>query len=70
MLTHRVGAFEAADATITLDRALLNRVLTGGADLQAELESGAIQIEGDGAKLGELLSSFDTPDPSFAIVTP
>ena len=70
MLTHRVGASETADATITLDRALLNRVLTGGADLQAELAGGGIQIEGDAAKLGELLSSFDAPDPSFAIVTP
>ena len=47
-----------------------DRILTGGADLQNEMESGAIQIEGDGAKLGELLSFFDAPDPSFAIVTP
>jgi alkyl sulfatase BDS1-like metallo-beta-lactamase superfamily hydrolase len=70
VLTHRAGASETADATITLDRALLNRVLTGGADLQAELESGAIRIEGNGAKLGELLASFDAPDPAFAIVTP
>ncbi len=70
VLTHRVGASETADATITLDRALLDRILTGGADLPAELEAGAIRIEGDGAKLGVLLSSFDPPDPSFAIVTP
>lgn len=66
VLRHRRGSHADADATITIDRALLNRVLTGRADLAA----GGIEIEGDGAKLGELLSLFDAPDPSFAIVTP
>jgi alkyl sulfatase BDS1-like metallo-beta-lactamase superfamily hydrolase len=70
VLTHRRGAAEAADATITLNRTLLDRILTGGADLPQEMEAGALRIEGDGAKLGELLSLFDAPDPSFAIVTP
>ncbi len=58
------------DATITVDRALLNRILTGGADLQHELQSGGLRIDGDAAKLGQLLALFDAPDPNFAIVTP
>jgi alkyl sulfatase BDS1-like metallo-beta-lactamase superfamily hydrolase len=71
VLTHMAGKqADDPDATITLDRALLNRVLTGGADLQHELGSGGIRIEGDAAKLGQLLALFDAPDPSFAIVTP
>ncbi|HEY6780805.1 MAG TPA: alkyl sulfatase dimerization domain-containing protein, partial [Thermoleophilaceae bacterium] len=70
VLTHRVGGSGSPDATITLERTLLDRILTGGADLQAELASGGVRVEGDAAKLGELLSLFDAPDPSFAIVTP
>lgn len=66
VLRHWRGTRTDADATITIDRALLNRVLNG----RAELTAGGIEIEGDGAKLGELLSLFDAPDPSFAIVTP
>jgi alkyl sulfatase BDS1-like metallo-beta-lactamase superfamily hydrolase len=71
VLTHVAGKqADDPDATITLDRALLNRVLTGGADLQHELGSGGIKIDGDAAKLGQLLALFDAPDPNFAIVTP
>jgi alkyl sulfatase BDS1-like metallo-beta-lactamase superfamily hydrolase len=71
VLTHIAGKqADDPDATITIDRGLLNRVLTGGADLQHELGSGGIRIDGDAAKLGELLSLFDPPDPNFAIVTP
>jgi hypothetical protein len=33
-------------------------------------ESGRLRVEGDGAKLGELLALLDEPDPGFAIVTP
>jgi alkyl sulfatase BDS1-like metallo-beta-lactamase superfamily hydrolase len=32
--------------------------------------SGAIAIQGDGAKLGELFGLLDDGDSSFAIVTP
>jgi alkyl sulfatase BDS1-like metallo-beta-lactamase superfamily hydrolase len=32
--------------------------------------SGRITVEGDAAKLGELLGLLDPPDPGFAIVTP
>jgi alkyl sulfatase BDS1-like metallo-beta-lactamase superfamily hydrolase len=44
-------------------------VLLGEGDAQL-FASGAIAVEGDGAKLGELLGLLDEGDPAFAIVTP
>ncbi len=71
VLTHRRDArADAADATVSIERAVLNQVLSGAASLEEVAASGAIGIEGDPAKLGELLGLLDAPDPGFAIVTP
>jgi len=59
-----------AHATITLTRAALDAVLLGEGDGAALFASGAIAVEGDGAKLGEFLGLLDEGDPAFAIVTP
>ena len=34
------------------------------------MAAGRLTVEGDQAKLGELLGLLDPPDPNFAIVTP
>jgi alkyl sulfatase BDS1-like metallo-beta-lactamase superfamily hydrolase len=71
VLTHVAGKQVAdADATITIDRSLLGQILTKEADLPAAFEAGRIAVEGDGAKLGELLGLLEEPDHDFAIVTP
>jgi alkyl sulfatase BDS1-like metallo-beta-lactamase superfamily hydrolase len=71
VLTHRRGAPRGAvDATIGVERAAIDEVLTGSATLEELMTSGRIAVEGDGAKLGELLGLLDPPDPGFAIVTP
>jgi alkyl sulfatase BDS1-like metallo-beta-lactamase superfamily hydrolase len=71
VLRHRPGRHEPpAEAALFIDRDALNQMVLKTADLAALAESGRLRIEGDAAKLGELLGLLDEPDPSFAIVTP
>lgn len=59
-----------ADATFTLSRAALVRVLLAGEDFGVVVGSGEIAIEGDPTTLASLVAVLDTADPDFAIVTP
>ncbi len=61
---------EDCHAKVTLTRAALDAVLLGEGDGAHLFASGAIAVEGDGAKLGEFLGLLDEGDPVFAIVTP
>ena len=61
---------EDCHAKVTLTRAALDAVLLGEGDGPQLFASGAIAVEGDGAKLGEFLGLLDEGDPVFAIVTP
>ena len=63
-------AHPPAEASFTLTRPALIGLLLGGADLQQSIASGAIQVDGDVARLAELAGYLDAPDPDFAIVTP
>ncbi len=71
VLHHRLdpGASKA-EATLVIERAALNEMLGGDADLAELATSGRLRVEGDGVKIGELLGLLEEPDPSFAIVTP
>jgi alkyl sulfatase BDS1-like metallo-beta-lactamase superfamily hydrolase len=71
VLTQRRSArADEVDATVSIERAALNEVLGGTATIEEVATSGRLSIEGDQAKLGELLGLLDAPDPDFAIVTP
>jgi alkyl sulfatase BDS1-like metallo-beta-lactamase superfamily hydrolase len=71
VLRHRPGRHEpAAEAALFIDRKALDQMVLKTADVAALAESGRLRVEGDGAKLGELLGLLDEPDPGFAIVTP
>jgi alkyl sulfatase BDS1-like metallo-beta-lactamase superfamily hydrolase len=72
VLRHRPGRHSgpAADAALIVGREALNQVVLKTADLGELAESGRLRIDGDGAKLGELLGLLDEPDPRFPIVTP
>ena len=71
VLTQRRGtSASAVDATVNIERAALDEVLAGSASIEDITASGRLRVEGDAAKLGELLGLLDAPDPSFAIVTP
>lgn len=61
---------DEAHAKVTLTRAAFDAVLLGEGDGVELFSSGAIAVEGDGAKLGEFLGLLDEGDPVFAIVTP
>jgi alkyl sulfatase BDS1-like metallo-beta-lactamase superfamily hydrolase len=71
VLRHRPGAHEPqAEARLVVERAALDELLLGTADLAKLVEAGRLRVEGDAAKLGKLLGLLDEPDPGFAIVTP
>jgi alkyl sulfatase BDS1-like metallo-beta-lactamase superfamily hydrolase len=70
-LTHRSGARAAdADATLTLTRTTLNAIMLAQSTFPQAVADGRIAIQGDGAKLLELLSLFDAFSPMFEIVEP
>jgi alkyl sulfatase BDS1-like metallo-beta-lactamase superfamily hydrolase len=59
-----------ADAVVTLTRAAFDSMLLQEGDVGELLTSGAITVQGDGVKVGELLGLLDEGDPGFPIVTP
>jgi alkyl sulfatase BDS1-like metallo-beta-lactamase superfamily hydrolase len=69
-LSHRAGAAADADATVTIDRADLNRVILRAATLDQLLEAGTAKIEGDADALHGLLALLDDFEFWFNIVTP
>jgi len=70
VLNHGEGALEGADVTMSLPRATLDAIVAGAADPKAAFGSGAVSVEGDGGKLGELFSLLDADVFWFNIVTP
>jgi alkyl sulfatase BDS1-like metallo-beta-lactamase superfamily hydrolase len=71
VLTHSVGQRgRPADAAITLDRAALDAIVVGTADVLELLTTQQLVIEGDGEKVGQLLGLLEDPDFAFPIVTP
>ena len=59
-----------ADLTVTLARTTLDAITLGESTFEDEMEAGAIELDGDGQKLIDLLAMFDTFKPDFPIVTP
>jgi alkyl sulfatase BDS1-like metallo-beta-lactamase superfamily hydrolase len=71
VLRHKPGRHgPAADAALIVERDALDRLVLKTADVGELAASGGLRVEGDAAKLGELLGLLDEPDPGFAIVTP
>ena len=69
VLIHETNVPDAADATVTMPRALFLQALL--APTPGGLAGNpAVRAEGDVAMLGRFIGLFDSPDPSFAIVTP
>jgi alkyl sulfatase BDS1-like metallo-beta-lactamase superfamily hydrolase len=61
-----------ANATVTLDRETLNKILSGQSEVATEIESGTVQVDGSRDKFGELMGSLDELGSNFwfNIVTP
>jgi alkyl sulfatase BDS1-like metallo-beta-lactamase superfamily hydrolase len=70
-LTHRTGK-QAADAaaTVALTRKTLDAITLEESTFQKEIESGAIVVTGDAAKLHTMLDLLDTFNSRFPIVEP
>ena len=61
---------EDADVTLTLPRSALNKIMLGQQTLDQATASGQIEIDGDAAKLNQLISYLDNFEFWFNIVTP
>jgi alkyl sulfatase BDS1-like metallo-beta-lactamase superfamily hydrolase len=71
VLNHTAGVqADDADATITLSRETLNDIILQQTALQDAVASGDVSVQGNQAKLGELVSYLDTFEFWFDIVTP
>ena len=71
VLNHTASAeAENADATITLSREALNKIMLKEETLKQAQERGDVKITGNGEKLNELLSYMDKFEFWFNIVTP
>ncbi|KNC92900.1 alkyl/aryl-sulfatase [Trabulsiella odontotermitis] len=71
VLNHTANAeAKNADATITLDRATLNKIILKEETLKQAEDKGDVKVTGDGAKLDEMLGYMDKFEFWFNIVTP
>ena len=71
VLNHTAGAqAEEADAKITVSRDVLNDIFLQETTLDEAVQAGEVTVDGDQAKLGELVSYLDTFEFWFNIVTP
>jgi alkyl sulfatase BDS1-like metallo-beta-lactamase superfamily hydrolase len=70
VLTHRRSARGSADASVAVRRDALDELIAGATTIADLVAAERLVIDGDQAKLGELLGLLDPPDPRFAIVTP
>lgn len=71
VLTHRDGVLHPqADVSVTMDKALLDRIALKETSFLKQLMVGNISMQGERLKLGRLLGGMDEPDGNFNIVTP
>jgi alkyl sulfatase BDS1-like metallo-beta-lactamase superfamily hydrolase len=70
VLTHRAGLNAQADAGVSMSKATLEQISLKQLDFPTAIQKGLIKLQGNGKKLGELMSSLDTFAPQFNIVTP
>jgi alkyl sulfatase BDS1-like metallo-beta-lactamase superfamily hydrolase len=61
---------EAADCTVTLDRATLNRIILRELALPEALARGLVKIAGNGVKVDELFALLDDFTIAFEVVAP
>jgi len=61
---------DGADATITLDRAALNRIVLRELPIAEAIQSGQIRVDGDPTKLADLFGLFDHFTLMFEVVEP
>jgi alkyl sulfatase BDS1-like metallo-beta-lactamase superfamily hydrolase len=63
-------ANDQADATLTLERAVLHRLMLGETPLLDAVQQGLVRVDGNLSTVAELFSLFDDFPPMFAIIEP
>ena len=63
-------ASDQADATVTLEREVLNRLILHETPLADAMQDGLVGVEGDPARVAELFGLLDDFSPTFEIVEP
>jgi alkyl sulfatase BDS1-like metallo-beta-lactamase superfamily hydrolase len=61
---------EAADATVTLDRATLNGIILRELSLPDAMADGTVRVEGNAQKLAELFGLLDEFTMAFDVIEP
>jgi alkyl sulfatase BDS1-like metallo-beta-lactamase superfamily hydrolase len=70
-LTYLAGRHaDAADATVTLDRTTLNRIILRELALPDAIAAGSVKIAGDATKVAELFALLDDFTVAFEVVEP
>src|SRR5690606_6357458 len=71
VLNHTEGQqADNADATVTLSRDTLNKIILQETKLPDAISAGEVKVSGDQAKLNEMVSYLDNFEFWFNIVTP
>jgi len=71
VLTHTMGKLASdPDATVTLNRSTLDMITLRQKTFLQAVGDGSAKIQGNGAKLQELLGMLDEFNPLFDVVTP
>lgn len=70
VIAPRDGLEPGAAATVTMERALFDRVLLRDVNFRNQVLAGAIQIEGDRGAVRAFFTALETPEPWFAVATP
>ena len=70
-LTYLAGRrSDRADATVTLDRATLDRLILRELPIPEAIQSGSVRVDGDPAKLAELFGLLDEFSLMFEVIEP
>jgi alkyl sulfatase BDS1-like metallo-beta-lactamase superfamily hydrolase len=69
-LTHRNGAHDTPDVSVTIDRSQFNDVILGQTTLPDQISAGTAQVDGNVDALHEFIGLLDTFEFWFNIVTP
>ena len=71
VLNYTIGKqAENADATVTIDREVLNSINLGQTTIADAMQDGQVDVQGNPLKLVEFLGLIDRFDPWFNVVTP
>lgn len=70
-LSHSVGRTVAdPDATVTIDREVLDGIVSAQVDLEEAIGSGTVKVEPDPGPLVEIVGLLDSFSPWFAVIEP